>query len=277
MGVGPERAIHQAFLPLRDCSHSHVWKFSWEYGGRRPLHFHAEPELNLIADGTATFRVGESVVTANRGDLLAFPPGQEHALLETSPDVYLFAIGAHPGFSSQVLRSESDSVAFPFQIRLAPSDFDALRARCAMLVDRAAVDPSIAELWEHAHWLRHRYIGRHNSMHVFTRRVLALVSEHPDLACERIAQAARASLCEASRYFHRDVGLTLVKYRARLRLLRYIGLVDQGNNNLMESAKAAGFGSYSQCHRVFQAELGCSPRQYFQVGVREQMQAAYVP
>ena len=254
-----------------------MWKFSLEYGGRRPLHFHAEPELNLVAAGMATFRVGESVVTANQGDLLAFPPGQEHALLETSPDVYLFAIGAHPDFSSQVLRAEPDPVALPFQIRLASTDFEALRMRCAMVVDRANVDPSIAELWEHAHWLRHRYIGRDNPMHVFTRRVLALVSEHPDLACERIAQAARANLCEASRYFHRDVGLTLVKYRTRLRLLRYISLVDQGNYNLTKSAKAAGFGSYSQCHRVFQAEFGCSPRQYFQAGLREQMQAAYVP
>jgi len=232
--------------------------------------------MNLLAAGTATFRVGERVVTANQGDLLAFPPGQEHALLESSPDVYLFAMGAHPEFSSQVLRSEWDAVALPFQVHLAPTDFEALRKRCAMVVDRANVDPAIAELWEHAHWLRRRYIGRHNPMHVFTRRVLALVYEHPDLACERIAQAARANLCEASRYFHRDVGLTLVKYRTRLRLLRYIGLVNQGNSNLTKSAQAAGFGSYSQCHRVFQAEFGCSPRQYFQAGLREQMQAAYV-
>ena len=89
----------RAFSPSWSQSRSHVWKFSWEHGGRRPVHFHVEPELNLIAAGTATFRVGETQITASRGDLLAFPPGQNHALLEASPDIYLFAIGADPEFS----------------------------------------------------------------------------------------------------------------------------------------------------------------------------------
>ena len=110
---------------------------------------------------------------------------------------------------------------------------------------------------------------------MLTRRVLSTVSEAPDLGCELLAKQARANLCEVSRYFHRDVGMTLVQYRARLRLLRFIQLVDARADNLMATAEAAGFGSYSQCHRIFQSELGCSPRRFFFSGLRQQMQLEY--
>jgi AraC-like DNA-binding protein len=62
-----------------------------------------------------------------------------------------------------------------------------------------------------------------------------------------------------------------------LRLLRLIGLMDGGSMTLAAAAESSGFGSYSQCHRIFQAELGCSPRRFFHAGLREQMQRAYDP
>ncbi len=278
MGNVTTRALHQSFLPAKGQARALVWKFSLEYGGRRPRHFHAEPELNLIVNGTATFGVGETIVKASKGELLGFPPGQDHALLETSPDVYLFAIGTESSFSSQVLRADADNVAIPLHIRLAPDDFKALTARASNIVDRDGVDQPGAELWEHAHWLRQKSLERPNgSMHVLTRRAIAAVSETPNLGCERLAQKLRTNPCEVSRYFHRDVGMTLVQYRTRLRLLRFIRLVDEGSDNLMASAKTAGFGCYSQCHRTFQAELGCAPRQFFFSGLREQMQQLYEP
>lgn len=278
MGNGPSRALHQSFLPASGPARAHVWKFSLEYGGRRPRHFHAEPELNLIVAGSATFGIGDAVVHATAGDLLGFPPGQDHALLETSPDLYLFAIGMAPNFSSEVLRTERDSVALPLHMRLAQHDFQALVARSAAIVDQDSVDQSIAELWEHANWLRRKNAGCLNgAMHVLTRRTLSMMADAPDLDRDLLARKLRASPFAISRYFHRDVGMTLVKYRSRLRLLRVIGLLDDGKDNLAAAANAAGFGSYSQCHRAFQAELGCAPRQFFFSGLRQQMQWSYEP
>jgi mannose-6-phosphate isomerase-like protein (cupin superfamily) len=120
MGDVRGRALYQSFLPPQGHARALVWKFSLEFRGRRPRHFHAEPELNLIVSGMATFGVGEAVVTASKGDLLGFPPGQDHVLLETSPDLYLYAIGIDPRLSSEVLRSEAHRVAMPLHIRLLP-------------------------------------------------------------------------------------------------------------------------------------------------------------
>ena len=56
--------------------------------------------------------------------------------------------------------------------------------------------------------------------------------------------------------------------------MELIRLVDTGKH-LMFAAGEAGFGSYSQCHRAFQAELGCAPSGFFASGVRERMQRTY--
>jgi AraC-like DNA-binding protein len=114
-------------------------------------------------------------------------------------------------------------------------------------------------------------------MHVLTRRALSAVNRAPDLDLRSLSHRLRTVDSEISRYFHRDVGMTFVNYRMRLRLLRLISLMDGGGTTLTLAAHASGFGSYSQCHRVFQAELACSPRDFFQAGLRTQMQQAYDP
>ena len=68
--------------------------------------------------------------------------------------------------------------------------------------------------------------------------------------------------------------MTFVRYRARQRMLQLIRLVDAGRD-LTSAASEAGFGSYSQCHRVFHAELGCAPKSFFYSGRREEMQRIY--
>jgi len=272
------QTLFQPFLSPQARDRAHVWKFSWEFGGRRPLHFHAEPELNLVVSGKATFRVGETTVEAQKGDLLAFPPGQDHALLKTSSDVYLFAIGMDDGLSAEVLRENRQHAAAPMHLTLTSREFDSLTNRASAIVDRDGSDPLVAELWEQANWLRQRHMPRHDRpMHVVVHRALTLLLEHPHWDCERVAREARTQTSELSRYFHRDLSMTFVQYRSRLRLLRLIRLMDRGESALKSAAITAGFGSYSQCHRVFQAELGCSPRQFFQPEYRAQMQQIYEP
>ena len=272
------QAIHQGFLPSHGASRAFVWKYTPVNWGRRPRHFHIEPELNLIASGHATFGIGESVVEVRQGDLLRLPPALDHVLLEASPDLYLFAIGMDAALSAEILGRGADQVMFPRCVRLADADFRALVSRASAIVDRGGVEQPCAELWEHAYWLASRpQACQAPAMHVLTRRALSAVSQAPDLGLEKLSSQMRAPGSEISRYFHRDVGMTFVRYRTRLRLLRLIRLMDEGGAPLGGAACKAGFGSYSQCHRVFQAELACSPQRFFHAGLRQQMQQAYDP
>lgn len=273
--VASRQVLHQRFLPTNG-SRAHVWKFSWEYGGRRPRHFHAEPELNLIVAGTASFGIGDAVVRVCAGDMLEFPPGQDHVLLESSPDIRLFALGLAPSYSAEVLRTSREVVAIPAHVRLEGDEFQSLVKGAESIVDLSGVDQLAAELWEHAHWARQRSaLNLRSGVHVLTRRTLTLVAETPNINRDVLAGKLRATPTAISRYFHQDTGITLVKYRTRLRLLRFIEQLDSGSDNLAALAKAAGFGSYSQCHRAFSSELGCSPREFFFSGIRQSMQREY--
>jgi AraC-like DNA-binding protein/quercetin dioxygenase-like cupin family protein len=277
MGAPESRSFHQAFLPTAGKERAFVWKYSHAIGGRRPRHFHIEPEVNLVVRGTATFAIGNAVAHVMAGDLLSFPGGQDHALLSASPDLYLYAIGLEPEYSAEVLGPER-AIGMPLHVALSTHEQKALLDRAAAIVDQTHAHSLAAELWERSYWVGLRGIPRtQRAPHVLTRRTLQLLSRAPELGLSALAQYARAHPSEVSRHFHRDMGVTLTRYRARLRLLHLIRQVDSGETDLMTSASIAGFGSYSQAHRSFQTELGCGPRQFFCEGLREQMQGTYSP
>jgi AraC-like DNA-binding protein/quercetin dioxygenase-like cupin family protein len=271
MPVASRRAIHQNFLPPGNHQ-AFVWKYSEPIGGRRPRHFHAEPELNLVVRGSATFGIGDSVVTVTPGEVVAFPSAQDHVLLDSSSDLYLYAIGLAPNYSAQVL---NDEPSLPLHVRLPEHELRPVLHSAADLVDRPLAGELGAELWERLHWLaRNASLRATRTTHVLTRRTLQLLRSAPELPLTALATSLRAHPTEISRHFHRDMGMTLVRYRTRLKLLHFISLVDSGRAQLMSAAGIAGFGSYSQCHRTFQAELGCSARQFF-AGLRDGMQRVY--
>src|SRR4051794_23721947 len=91
-------ALLQSF-PMVQRTRAQVWAYAALY--RRPRHFHAEPELNLVVAGNATFGIGNSTVQVGAGELLSFLPGQDHALLSASADLELFAIGVGAALSSE--------------------------------------------------------------------------------------------------------------------------------------------------------------------------------
>lgn len=267
--------LHQRFLPTARRVRAYVWKYSPVNGGRRPRHFHVEPELNLVVSGWAEFGVGESVVRVSKGELVGFPGGQDHVLLRASPDVFLYAVGMAPTFAAEVLNGQAGESAVPLHVRLNPKELSTITRRAELSVDRVGVEQCCAELWQQAHWLGQRQpLGREGALHVLTRRALRLVSESPDLRLNAVARSAGANPSEVSRFFHRDMGMTFVRYRTRLRLLRFMALAED-DGDWTSAAIAAGFGSYSQCHRTFQSELGCSPRAFLKAGVREEMQRVY--
>src|SRR6188768_3921697 len=144
MRVAPKQAIHQSFLPPGN-EHAFVWKYLESIGGRRPRHFHAEPELNLVVRGSATFGVGQKVVTVASGELIAFPAAQDHVLLDSSPDLYLYALGLDSSYSAEVLGNEPSQ---PFHVRLAERELRVVVDDAADIVERSDVAQRGAELWQ---------------------------------------------------------------------------------------------------------------------------------
>jgi AraC-like DNA-binding protein len=268
-------ALYQPF-PIPGTARGHVWHHV--PATRRPRHFHAEPELNLIASGRAAFGYGEATIAVAAGDLLWWPPGQDHVLLDATPDLDLYVIGVTPAFSDRVLVGRAFGASGgAARLQLDPGTLASLHAACTRSRaggDSAAVERHVGDFWREAHTLRARIPDRH---HPLTVRALSSLLGRPDLKRGELARLIHGNASEVSRNFHRDIGLTLVAYRTRLRLIRFIQLVEGGGRSFLAAAIDAGFGSYSQCHRTFQRAFDCTPRVFFGTGVSEEMKGRFAP
>jgi AraC-like DNA-binding protein len=267
-------ALYQPF-PIPGAARGHVWHH--RPATRRPRHFHAEPELNLIAAGRAVFGFGESTVSVSTGDLLWWPPGQDHVLLDATSDLDLYVVGVTPAFSERVLANHAFGASGgAARLRLDSAALTRLRTACAGQTagaDAAAVERQVGDIWRDAHRLR----ARTPDHHPLTVRALSSLLGRPDLNRGELARLIHGNASELSRYFHRDTGLTLVAYRTRLRLIRFIQLIEGGDHSFLAAAIDAGFGSYSQCHRAFQRAFDCAPRMFFETGVSEEMKGRFAP
>ena len=92
--------------------------------------------------------------------------------------------------------------------------------------------------------------------------VVHALHQDPSLSGRELAKRFAVSASKLTHAFKEEMGVSLVEYKNRLRLERFLTLVSPGGGNLMQAALDAGFGSYAQFHRVFRELLGATPREY---------------
>jgi len=233
---------------------------------RRPRHFHAEPELNVICRGSALIGLGYSVLRMGPGEVVLFHPGQDHVLLDATPDLQMWVVALRTDLAAQAC--DSLARAASVSCRLAPatlSDLEETLADLAGVNDASTLDVRLASLFNEAH-------AHLTANHVLSRRALQEVNANPKLQGSVLAQRLGVDQSVLSRHFHEDLAMTFVSYRARQRAMAFVQRVDSGLT-LTRAAIEAGFGSYAQCHRVFTQALGCSPNRYF-AGERQRIDNA---
>jgi len=209
--------------------------------------------------------VGNKSVSLRAGELVVFAPGQDHALLEASEDLDLFVMALKPELAARMC---DRSLLLTERTELSGAD---LRAATRELSEvNQITDPSVIELRLATFFAKAR--APQPGAHVLSRRALERLRAEPDLSGSDLSRYLRSGVSGISRHFHRDLGVRLVEYRARLRLMEFVRIVDRGHT-FTHAALAADFGSYAQCHRVFRRVLGCAPSEYFS-GARERVNDA---
>lgn len=94
------------------------------------------------------------------------------------------------------------------------------------------------------------------------QRALRALERDPVVTGERIAVQMGISPGHLARSFKSEMGVSLVEYRNRLRIERFLRSVQHGNESLLRAALDAGFGSYAQFFRVYRKLLGTTPREH---------------
>ena len=98
-------------------------------------------------------------------------------------------------------------------------------------------------------------------LHPIVERAVRTLKETPTLnSMETLARMCGASSSWLSRLFRQQMGVSLVDFRNRHRIERFFELYrERPQQNIMDLASVAGFGSYAQFHRVFRKTLGFRP------------------
>lgn len=93
-------------------------------------------------------------------------------------------------------------------------------------------------------------------------KVILALSDDASVSSGTLAEKLSVSTSHLSSVFHEQMGLSLTRYRNRLRIERFFTQCDPTGGNLLQAAFQAGFGSYPQFHRVFRELLHATPRDY---------------
>lgn len=90
-------------------------------------------------------------------------------------------------------------------------------------------------------------------------KALSLLEGDASLCREELARRVQTTPERLGRLFRRELGISFVEYRNRVRLQRFVEIQRLGRGTLLGACLEAGFGSYAQFHRVYTNVMGRAP------------------
>ncbi|QYM79044.1 AraC family transcriptional regulator [Horticoccus luteus] len=260
-------------LPLPSAHDGALW-FHASTHHFREKHRHEELEVNLVTAGTARYLLDDRTYALTPGSMIWLFPGQNHLLLDKSPDYRMWILVFRPRLLRRICRAAGRRVLlesapagdFCRQLPVARARelqraFADTHARAAD-VDRlnAGLACAVLDAWDAFLHADRPVVGA--DVHPAVKRAAELLRQAPDnddLAT--LARQAGLSRTRLSELFRQQTGISLVDFRNRLRLERFAAhQASTSHTTLLASALEAGFGSYQQFYRIHRRHLGRSPR-----------------
>ena len=250
--------VFQPF-PMLGTRRAQAWRYHPAY--RRPRHVHDESEFNLVLAGTGAMSLGSLRIELHPGLLLWLPPGVDHCLERASSDFDLVVVGFDAELLEAVRREHGRLPCFSREVERLDRDPRALGESLLSMADgndeRAVEQNLVGSLLALTGGVRMQGVGE---------RAAGMLSSERTLGRDELARRLAINRGDLSRRFQREHGISIVEYKNRLRLMTFLRESRERPQNLMRAALVAGFGSYSQCHRVFRDAFGVGPRDYLAAG-----------
>ena len=261
-------------LPVPPAHDGAVWPHSMPTP-IHPRHRHSELELNLVQRGTGRYLVGDRSYELKPGALIWLFPGQQHILLDMSPDYRMWIVVFRPRLLKRLCGDPSRRVlkaaapAGNFCRRLGDSVWRKLDRQFADLKSRThdalhlntALAASLLDAWAAFQTADQPVLGA--DLHPAVQKAARLIQDAPEIDdLSDLARQAGLSRTRLSELFKRQTGVALVDFRNRARLEKFHSLLattPPAERKLLPLALEAGFGSYQQFYRVFKQRTGRNP------------------
>lgn len=243
-------------------------------GQRRSMHHHDELEFNLVLRGQGCYLFGDRRQDLHPRTLIWLFPRQNHLLLDYSPDFEMWVAVFRPTLVKRLCHETASAVLKrgdppghfcreipPAQCRKLDTLFREvtdLRGDCF----NAALGYSLMLTWNM--FCRAEDLLPGPQVHPAIQHAARLIrDEQQPSSLNQLARKSGISPWRLSRLFREQTGVSLVAYRQRQRLERFLDLYGDGTTcKMLDAALSAGFGSYPQFHRVFCQIMGVSPAEH---------------
>lgn len=241
----------------------------------------AELELSLSLRGQAHILVGNQRLTMQPQSMLWVRPSQPHLIIDASPDCLAWVIVFRKRLVRRVCTSPDARVLQAtgsqdvLLRRLPQTEVNALSSLYAGIPIGAGRDVFNAGL---GYALARSYQAFQSApaapnldaVHPAVRAAAWLLRDgQAGLSNEALAARVGLSAQRLSRLFKAQTGSNLADFRNRQRIAQTVARLAEGERNLTGLALDAGFGSYSQFHRVFKQHMGQGPAAYLRQLGRE--------
>jgi AraC-like DNA-binding protein len=267
-----------------------IWPYLPQYS--TPAHFHPQLEFLVLTRGRARARIGRSTYAVHAGQLVWHLPGIEHELLDVSSDCDYRVVQVEPDLCSEIgqrVRRGAGShralgggttnwfsswarelgwlVSGRPVIELKRADLDRILEECALTCadDSLSAPQAALRLRGGLESAWRATVADHDDLkpNSIVELACCLLLEQPSLERSAVSRMLGVSESYLSRRFQAELGVSFLEQRSRLRVTHFVSHVTRERRSCLEAALLAGFGSYSQLHRVFAQLVHESPRNYF--------------
>ena len=253
-----------------------VWLYNSGGVARHRPHRHDELELNLVTAGTARYLVKERRYDLSPGSLIWLFPGQDHVLLDESRTFCMWIVVIGPALLRRVCRHERAKTLLaedPGEVlarSLRPGQASWLASLLADIApagedaDRFNAGLSYAVLRAWAAYNNAQADDMGIELHPAVEKAARFLRDEAEPEnLEALAERCNLSRSRLSRLFKQQAGVSLVEYRQRQCLERFLAIYGRGRRlTILDAALQAGFGSYANFHRVFKRLMRQSPAEY---------------
>lgn len=239
-------------------------------------HSHPDPEFCLVTAGFSRFIISGCIHSLYPGSLVWLPAGQSHVLIDQSRDHRMLIASFRRNFvkrhadsdcSANLLGPEASSKALARKI---PQDKALLLEKMILELDTLAPqDPFVSAGFKFLFGLAWKAFASseedsaRKETHPAVEKALGLLMKGKGENLNELAKFAGLSPSALCRLFKSQIGVSIVDYKNKLKVARFIELYGKGRkSNMTEAAYQAGFGSYAQFYRIFTELTGLSPRAY---------------
>jgi len=251
-----------------------------------PLHWHNEFEINYISDGTGSFRCGDTVFTAGKGDIILIPPDMPHSITQEGDHAFYYNTLV---FSKSLLQDSSGSRAAielikpftdgrlkpPVRITRNCCRYEEIKTVTKSILSCSEKDCAKYDLLMKSELLRLLWLladsGKLKSSVSETAgysqeiaRAVDFILENfsENITIEQLAISAHLSKSCFMGRFKREVGQSAVAYINSIRIKKACEILISTSKSASAAAFESGFRNISNFNRQFLRHVGCSPTEY---------------